>query len=70
MQYKMRKDEKLINQVTKELHSLYRSPKYCIVRVIKYRIFRWTRHIDRMDEGRSAFKMLTIGKRRRWKDNM
>ena len=40
-----------------ELHSLYRSPN--IVRVIKSRILRWTGHVARMEEGRSAFKILT-----------
>jgi hypothetical protein len=40
-----------------ELHSLYRSPK--IVRVIKSRRLRLTGHADRMEEGRSAFKILT-----------
>ena len=58
-----------------ELHSLYRSPN--IVRVIKSRRLRWAEHVDRMEEGRSAFKILT-GKpteplrrpRRRWEDNI
>ena len=40
-----------------ELHSLYRSPN--IVRVIKSRRLRWAGHEARMEEGRSAFKMLT-----------
>ena len=40
-----------------ELHSLYRSPN--IVRVIKPRRLRWTGHVARMEEVRSAFKMLT-----------
>ena len=40
-----------------ELHSLYRSPN--IVRVIKSRKLRWARHVARMEEGRSAFKILT-----------
>ena len=60
-----------------ELHSLYRSPN--IVRVIKSRRLRWAEHLARMEEGRSAFKILTgkpIGKgplgrpRRRWEDNI
>ena len=60
-----------------ELHSLYRSPN--IVRVIKSRRLRWVGHVARMEEGRSAFKILTgkpIGKRplgkprRRWEDNI
>ena len=59
-----------------ELHSLYRSPN--IVRVIKSRRLRWTGHVTRMKEGRSAFKIFTVkpkGKRplgryrRRWRDN-
>ena len=46
-----------------ELHSLNRSPN--IVRMIKSRKLRWAGHIVRMEEGRSAFKILTgkpIGK--------
>ena len=55
---------------------------YCllnIVRVIKFRRLRWAGHVARMDEGRSAFKILTgkpTGKRplgrprRRWEDNI
>ena len=43
-----------------KLHSLYRSPN--IVRVIKSRRLRWAGHVARMEEGRSAFKILT-GKR-------
>ena len=59
----------------KELHSFYRSPN--IVRVYKSRRLRWAGYVDRMDEGRIAFKILTgkpIGKRplgrprRRWED--
>jgi hypothetical protein len=47
--------------------------------VIKSRKLRWTGHVARMEEGRSAFKILTcqpIGKkplgrpRRRWEDNI
>jgi hypothetical protein len=30
-----------------------------LVRVIKFRILRWTGHVARVKEGRSAFKMLT-----------
>ena len=60
-----------------ELHSLYRSPN--IVRVIQSRRLRWAGHVARMEEGRSAFKILTgkpTGKihsgrpRRRWEDNI
>ena len=40
-----------------ELHSLYRSPN--IVRVIKSRRLRWIGHVARMEEDRSAFKILT-----------
>ena len=40
-----------------ELHRLYRSPN--IVRVIKSRRLRRTEHVVRMEEGRSAFKILT-----------
>ena len=59
-----------------ELHSLYRSPN--IDRVIKSRRLRWAGHVARMEEGRTAFKILTgkptrkgpLGSsRRRWEDN-
>ena len=40
-----------------ELHSLYGSPN--IVRAIKSRRLRWAGHVARMEEGRSAFKILT-----------
>ena len=40
-----------------EPHSLYHSPN--IVRVIKSRRLRWAGYIARMEEGRSAFKILT-----------
>ena len=40
-----------------ELHSLYHSPN--TVRVIKSRRLRWAGHVARMEEGRSAFKILT-----------
>ena len=58
-----------------ELHILYRSPN--IVRVINSRRLRWAGHVVRMEEGRSAFKILTgkpTGKRhlgrprRRWEE--
>ena len=60
-----------------ELHGLYRSNS--IVRVIKSIRLRWAGHVARMEEGRSAFKILTgkpTGKRplerprRRWEDNI
>ena len=56
-----------------ELHSLYRLPN--IVRVIKSIRLRWASHVARMEEGRSAFKILTDkpkGKRprHRWEDNI
>ena len=60
-----------------ELHNLYRSPN--IVRVIKSRRLRWAGHVARMEESRSAFKMLTgkptgkrplVRPRRRWEDNI
>ena len=65
---------KLLNE---EFHSLYRSPN--VVRVIKSRRLRWAGHVARMEEVRSAFKILTgtsTGKRRlgrlrrRWEDNI
>ena len=36
---------------------MYRSPN--LVRVIKSRRLRWAGHVARMEEGTSAFKMLT-----------
>ena len=60
-----------------ELHNLYNSPN--IVKVVKSRILRLAGHVARMEEGRSAFKMLTSkrkGKRssgrprRRWEDRI
>ena len=62
-----------------ELHSLYRSPNIRVDRVIEPRRLRWTGHVARMKESRSAFKLLTgkpTGKRplgrprRRWEDNI
>ena len=41
-----------------ELHSLYRSPN--MVRVNKSTILTWAGHVVRMEEGRSAFKILTV----------
>ena len=61
----------------RELHSFYRSPN--IVRLIKSRRLRWVGHVARMDESRSAFKILTgkpagmrpLGRSRlRWEDNI
>ena len=43
--------------VEKELRSLYRSPN--IIRVIKSRRLRWAGHVAKLEEGRSAFKILT-----------
>ena len=60
-----------------ELHSLYHSPN--IVRVFKTRRLRWAGVVVRIEEGRSAFKILSaiptgkrpLGKpRRRWEDNI
>ena len=56
---------------------MYRSPN--IVRVIKSRRLRWARHVARIEEGRSAFKILTgkpAGMRslerpiRKWENNI
>ena len=56
---------------------MYRSPN--IVMVIKSRRLRWASHVVRMEEVRSAFKILTgtragkipLGRpRRRWEDNI
>ena len=56
---------------------MYRSPN--IVRVIKSRRLRWAGHVARVEEGRSAFKILTgkstgkglLGRsRRRWEDSI
>ena len=56
---------------------MYRSPD--IFRVIKSRRLRWAGHIARMQEGRSAFEILTgkptgkkpLGRpRSRWEDNI
>ena len=40
-----------------KFHSVYPSPN--IVRVITSRRLRWAGHVIRMEEGRSAFKILT-----------
>ena len=56
---------------------MYRLPN--IIRVNKSTRLRWAGHVARMEEGRSAFKILTgklTGKRtlgrprRRWEDNI
>ena len=56
---------------------MYHSPN--IVSVIKSRRLRWAGHVARMEEGRSAFKIVTgkpTGKRplrrprHRWEDNL
>ena len=44
-----------------ELHSLYCSPN---INMIKSRRLRWTGHVVRMEEGKSAFKIVT-GKHKR-----
>ena len=57
------------------VHSLYSSPY--VVRAIMSRRLRWAGHVARMEEGRSAFKILTgtpagpLGRpRRRWEDTI
>ena len=50
-----------------ELHGFYRSSNE--VRVIKSRRLRWAGHVARMEESRSAFKILTgkpTGRPPRW----
>ena len=56
---------------------MYRSPN--IAKAVKARRLRWAGHVVRMEEGRSAFKILTskpTGRRplgrlsRRWEDNI
>ena len=56
---------------------LYNSPN--IIRMIKSRRLRWAGHVARMEEGRSAFKILTgkstgkipLGRpRRRWRTTL
>ena len=59
-----------------ELHSLYRLPN--TVRVIKSRGLRFAGLVATLEEGRSAFKILTakptgkipLRSRRRWEDNI
>ena len=64
-------------ELIEELYSLYCLPN--IARVIKSTRLRWARHVARMEEGRSALKILTdkttgkgpLGKpRRRREDNV
>ena len=40
-----------------ELHNLYFSPN--TVRVLKFRRLRWAGHVAKVEEGMSAFKILT-----------
>ena len=40
-----------------ELRCLHRSPN--LLRAIKCRMFRWTGHVARLEEGKKAFKVLT-----------
>ena len=47
-----------------ELHSLYSSPN--IIMVIRPRRLRWAGHVARMEESRSAFKMLTGIRTGKW----
>ena len=51
---------------------MYRLPN--LFRVIISRRLRWAEHVTRIEEGRSAFKILTrkpLGRpRRRWEDNI
>ena len=56
---------------------LYRSPN--IVRVIKSKILSWAGHVARIEQGRTAFKILTakptgkrpfVRSRHRWEDNI
>ena len=60
-----------------ELHALYSSPN--IIRNLKSRRLRWAGHVARMEQSRSAYRVL-VGKpegkrplgrpRRRWEDNI
>ena len=59
-----------------ELHGFYLST--ITVRNITSKGLKWTRHLARIEEGRYAFKILTVGNtvkkplgrpRHRWKDN-
>jgi hypothetical protein len=59
------------------LHNLYTSPS--IIRMIKSRRMRWTRHVARMEEERNAYRILMgkserkrplVRRRHRWEDNI
>ena len=61
----------------KELYALYSSPN--IIRVIKSRKLRWARHVARMGQSRSGYRVLvqkpegrrSLGRpRHRWEDNI
>ena len=63
----------------KIIHIIVQNNTYNIFREIKSRRLRWTGHVARMEEGRSAFKILIgkpTGKRTlwrpkgRWEDNI
>ena len=66
--------EKLHNA---ELHALYYSPN--IMRNLKSRRLRWTRHVARIEQSRNAYRV-SVGKpegkrplgrpKRRWEDNI
>ena len=67
----------MVKTVQRGTSCLFRSPN--IVWVMKSTRLRWAGHIARMEEGRSAFKILTgkttvkatLGRpRRRWEDNI
>ena len=61
-----------------ELHALYSSPNIIII-IIQSRRLRWAGHVARMEQFRSAYRVL-VGKpeskrplgrpRRRWEDNI
>jgi hypothetical protein len=48
--------KKLLNE---DLYDLYSSPS--IIRIIKSRRMRWTRHVARVGENRNAYRLL-VGK--------
>jgi acyl-coenzyme A synthetase/AMP-(fatty) acid ligase len=58
-----------------ELHNLYCSPS--VIRMIKSRRMKWTRHVAHMREKRNAYRILvrkleetTRKTRHRWEDNI